>query len=95
VEACYRHVHLIAGLGWPYQAGVETVMIPPRSLRANVNAERFLLTARTEATDCTLIFSERHPRSGCMCMEAAWIARFQRMEFVKIESTPSCPAFSR
>jgi hypothetical protein len=28
--------------------------------RANVYAERFLLTARTEATDCMLIFSERH-----------------------------------
>jgi hypothetical protein len=51
-------------------------MIPPRSLRANVCAERFLLTARTEATDCMLIFSERHTGLGYMCMEAAWIVRF-------------------
>jgi hypothetical protein len=59
VEACYQHVHLIAGLRWPSRAGVETVMIPPRVLRANVYAERFLLTARTEVTDCMLLFSER------------------------------------
>ena len=36
----------------------------PRSLRANVYAERFLLTTRTEATDCLLIFSERHAGVG-------------------------------
>jgi hypothetical protein len=35
-----------------------------------------LLAARTEATDCTLIFSERPPGSGWMYMEAAWIVRF-------------------
>ena len=37
---------------------------PSPSLRANVYAERFLLTARIEATDCMLIFSERHPGLG-------------------------------
>jgi hypothetical protein len=43
--------------------GVEAVMIPPRSPRANAYAEWFLLTARTEVTDRALIFSERHMRS--------------------------------
>jgi hypothetical protein len=41
-------------------AGVEAVMILPRSPGANAYAERFLLTARTEVTDRMLIFSERH-----------------------------------
>ena len=40
-------------------AGIEAVKIPPRSLRANAYAERFVLTARTEVTDRMLIFSER------------------------------------
>ena len=45
-------------------AGIEAVKIPPRSLRANAYAERFVLTARTEVTDRMLIFGERHPGSS-------------------------------
>ncbi|HEX5404777.1 MAG TPA: integrase core domain-containing protein [Pseudonocardiaceae bacterium] len=40
--------------------GITTVKIPPRCPRANCYAERFVLTARTEATDRMRILSERH-----------------------------------
>jgi hypothetical protein len=43
-------------------AGIEAVKIPPRSPRANAHAERFVLTARNQAIDRMLIFSERHLR---------------------------------
>jgi transposase InsO family protein len=43
-------------------AGIEAAKIPPPSPRANAYAERFVLTARTEATDRMLIFGERHLR---------------------------------
>jgi putative transposase len=44
------------------EAGIEAVKIPPRSPRANAYAERFALTAQTEATDRMLILGERHLR---------------------------------
>jgi len=44
-------------------AGIDPVKIPPRCPRANSFAERFVLTARTELTDCILIFGERHLRT--------------------------------
>jgi transposase InsO family protein len=44
-------------------ASIEAVKIPPRSPRGNAYVERFVLTARTEATDRMLIFSERHLRT--------------------------------
>ena len=43
-------------------------MIPPQSPRGNAYTEWFLLTGRTEVTDRTLIFGERHfgrPRRIC------------------------------
>jgi putative transposase len=43
--------------------GIETIRIPPRCPRANGYAERFVLTARTELTDCMPILGERHLRA--------------------------------
>jgi putative transposase len=40
--------------------GIQAVQAPPRSPRANAHAQRFVHTARTEVTDPTLIFGERH-----------------------------------
>jgi putative transposase len=56
-------------------AGIEAVKIPPRSPRANAYAERFVLTARTQATDRTLIFSERHRRPAL----AEYAAHYNRL----------------
>ena len=56
-------------------AGIRALMIPPRSPRANAFAERFVLTARTEVTDRTLIFSERHLRSILAEYEAHYNGR--------------------
>jgi len=53
-------------------AGIEAVKIPPRSPRASGYAERFVLTARAEATGRMLIFGERHLRA----VLAQWEARY-------------------
>jgi transposase InsO family protein len=44
-------------------AGIEVVKIPPRSLRANAYAERWVRTARAEVTDRVLISGPRHLRA--------------------------------
>jgi len=59
VQACYQHLHLTAGQGWACQRGVEAVMIPPRSSRANNFSGRLLLTVRTKVTDRMQIFGDR------------------------------------
>jgi transposase InsO family protein len=41
-------------------AGIDVVAIPPRSPRANANAERWVRTARAEVTDRMLITGPRH-----------------------------------
>ncbi|WP_319464020.1 integrase core domain-containing protein [Micromonospora sp. RTP1Z1] len=41
-------------------AGITVCKIPPRSPRANADAERFVLAARTDVTDRMLILGERH-----------------------------------
>jgi transposase InsO family protein len=56
-------------------AGIQAVKTPPRSPRANAFAERFVLTARTEATDRMLIFGERHLRSILTQYEAHYNGR--------------------
>jgi putative transposase len=57
------------------EAGIEAVKIPPRSPRANVYAERFVLTARMEVTDRMLIFGERHLRTVLAEYEAHYNGR--------------------
>jgi transposase InsO family protein len=56
-------------------AGIEVVKIPPQSPRANVYAERFVLTARTEVTDRMLIFGQRHLRTVLAKFEAPYNGR--------------------
>ena len=56
-------------------SGIEVVKIPPRSPRANSYAERFVLTARTEVTDRTLIFGQRHRRTILAEYEAHYNGR--------------------
>jgi putative transposase len=51
------------------------VKFPPRSPRANANAERFVLTARAEVTDRVLIFGERHQRAVLAQHEAPYNRR--------------------
>jgi transposase InsO family protein len=56
-------------------AGIEAVKIPPRSLRANAHAERFVLTAQTEITARMLIFGQRHLRTILAQYEAHYNGR--------------------
>jgi transposase InsO family protein len=56
-------------------ASIQAVKIPPRSPRANAFAERFVLTARTEVTDRTLIFGQRHRRAILAQYEAHYNGR--------------------
>ena len=56
-------------------AGTEVVKIPPWYPRANADAERFVLTARTEVTDRMLIFGERHLRTILAEYEAHYNGR--------------------
>jgi putative transposase len=44
-------------------ASIAAVTIPPHSPRANAHTERLVLTVRTEVTDRTLIFGQRHLRT--------------------------------
>jgi len=53
---------IVVPVAWK-TASKEAVKIPPRSPRANAFAERFVLTARTEAADRMLIFGQRHLRA--------------------------------
>ena len=56
-------------------AGIEPIKIPPRSPQANSDAERFVLTARTEVTDQILILSERQLRTVLAEYEAHYNGR--------------------
>jgi hypothetical protein len=63
VHVRHQHVHLIAGRGNGLPALRPGVMIPSRSSHVNAFSGHFVFTVRTEVTDWTLIFGDRHLRS--------------------------------
>jgi putative transposase len=70
-------------------AGIEVIKILPRSPRANAYEERFVLTVRTELTDCMLIFGERHLQQVLAQYEAHCDGRRPH------RSPPTPPALTR
>ena len=88
MQACYQHVHLIPGRDGLASAGVEAVMVPPRSPRANASPEPFVLTARTEVTDRRLVFGDRRLRPILAEYEAHYNGR-------RPPSQPPAPPASR